>query len=70
MSRNSPLDPVRRRPPFLLLASLVALLACINAFARLGSETVTEWDESLYATSAAEMVRSGNWIATTFNGQL
>ena len=30
---------------------------------RLGREIVTEWDESLYAISASEMVQSGNWIA-------
>ncbi len=55
---------------FLVRAALVVCLAGFNGFARLGSETVTEWDESLYATSAAEMIKSRNWIATTFNGQL
>src|SRR5262245_41457372 len=55
---------------FRLLASLVILLAALNAFGRIGQETITEWDESLYATSAAEMVQSGNWIATTFNQEL
>lgn len=58
------------RNRFLFLALLVLVLAAINAFGRLGSETVTEWDESLYATSAAEMLSSGNLVATTFNGQL
>ncbi len=60
--------PLPRR--FFLRAALVLCLAGFNGFARLGSETVTEWDESLYATSAAEMVNSGNWVATTFNGQI
>lgn len=55
---------------FRLLAALVVCLAAFNAFGRLGSETVTEWDESLYATSAAEMVHSGEWVATTFDGKL
>ncbi len=27
-----------------------------------------EWDESLYATSAYEMLESGNWVVTTFDG--
>ncbi|MEI6669166.1 MAG: glycosyltransferase family 39 protein [Acidobacteriota bacterium] len=52
------------------LAVLVLALAAFNLGFRLGDEVVTEWDESLYATSAAEMVQNGDWIATTFLGQL
>lgn len=48
------------------LAFAVLGLAAFNLTFRLGSEVVTEWDESLYAITAAEIVRSGNWIATTF----
>lgn len=55
---------------FKLLAFVVVTVATINLFGRLGLETVTEWDESLYATSAAEMLQSGQWTATTFDGQL
>ena len=40
---------------FLLLALIVVCLASTNLFVRLGLETVTEWDESLYVISAAEM---------------
>ena len=37
---------------------------------RLGLESVGEWDESLYATTAWEMTRSGDLIGTTFDGVL
>lgn len=59
-----------KKSRFIVLASLVAALAAVNAFARLGSEFVTEWDESLYAMSAAEMLDSGDWIGTTRHGEL
>jgi 4-amino-4-deoxy-L-arabinose transferase-like glycosyltransferase len=48
----------------------VLLLAAFNVGFRLDHEIVTEWDESLYATTAWEMMVSGNWIATTFRGSL
>lgn len=65
---NRPDGVIERR--FALLSIVVLGLALINLFGRLGAETVTEWDESLYATSAAEMLRSNQWAATTFNGSL
>ena len=46
-------------------AVLVLALAAVNLFVRLDREAVTEWDEALYAISAAETVRHGNWIGTT-----
>jgi 4-amino-4-deoxy-L-arabinose transferase-like glycosyltransferase len=52
------------------LAAAVLALAVFNLTFRLGSEGLTEWDESLYATSALEMVRSNAWVATTFDGAL
>lgn len=52
------------------LAAAVLALAVFNLTFRLGSEGLTEWDESLYATSALEMVRGNAWIATTFDGAL
>ena len=55
---------------FALFAWLVLALAAFNLTYRLGSEIVTQWDESLYATSAWEMVTSGDWIGTTFQGAL
>jgi 4-amino-4-deoxy-L-arabinose transferase-like glycosyltransferase len=52
------------------LAAAVLALAVFNLTFRLGSEGLTEWDESLYATSALEMVRGNAWIATTVDGAL
>src|SRR5262245_52079369 len=54
---------------FLVLASAVLGLAAFNLTYRLGNESLTEWDGSLYATSAFEMLESGNWVVTTFNGE-
>lgn len=48
----------------------VLALAALNAWCRLDREVLTEWDESLYATTAAEIATHGNWIATTFDGEL
>jgi len=48
----------------------VLAVAAFNLLFRLGSEFVTEWDESLYAISSSEMLRSGDWIGTTFLGSL
>jgi len=52
------------------LAIITLGLAALNLGYRLDREVVTTWDESLYATSAAEMVRSGNWLVTTFQGDV
>lgn len=60
--------PVYRR--YRLLASCVLLLAAFNLTYRVGLESVEEWDESLYATTAWEMLQSGHPIATTFDGEL
>ena len=51
-------------------AAAILLLAAFNLFFRLDREIVIEWDESLYAISAAETAERGNWIGTTFRGQL
>ena len=54
-----------------MLSSIaVVALACFNITFRLGLESVGEWDESLYATTAWEMTRSGDLIGTTFDGVL
>jgi 4-amino-4-deoxy-L-arabinose transferase-like glycosyltransferase len=53
-----------------LLAVSVLGLAAFNVTFRLGREVVNEWDESLYAISAWEMAKSGNFVATTFLGAL
>jgi 4-amino-4-deoxy-L-arabinose transferase-like glycosyltransferase len=54
---------------FVVLACAVLGLAAFNLTYRVGNESLTEWDESLYATSAFEMLESGNWVVTTFNGE-
>ena len=51
---------------YALAASAVLALAAINLGFRLGSEIVTEWDESLYAITAWEAVEHKRWIGTTF----
>jgi 4-amino-4-deoxy-L-arabinose transferase-like glycosyltransferase len=56
--------------PFGWSLAAVLLLAAVNVGFRLDREVLTEWDESLYATTAAEMATSGDWIATTFDGEL
>ena len=55
---------------FTALACLVLALAAFNLTFRLGSEFLTEWDESLYATAASEAVDAGHWIGTTMEGEL
>jgi 4-amino-4-deoxy-L-arabinose transferase-like glycosyltransferase len=55
---------------FAVLAAAVLSLACFNLSYRLGQEAVNEWDEALYAVSAWESVTSGQWIATTFMGEI
>jgi len=41
----------------------VLRLALFDVGFRLNREIVQEWDESLYATSAWEMLNSGQWVA-------
>src|SRR3954470_14266452 len=53
-----------------VLTLLTLTLAALNLGFRMDSEVVTTWDKSLYATSAAEMVKSGNWLVTTFHGDV
>jgi 4-amino-4-deoxy-L-arabinose transferase-like glycosyltransferase len=55
---------------FAALACVLFALAAFNLTFRLSQEFLTEWDESLYATTAAEALDDGHWIATTFNGDL
>jgi 4-amino-4-deoxy-L-arabinose transferase-like glycosyltransferase len=52
------------------LGAGVLLLALFNVTFRLHRQPVQEWDESLYATSAWEMLQSGQWVAHTFRGEL
>jgi 4-amino-4-deoxy-L-arabinose transferase-like glycosyltransferase len=62
------LDLVARH--YRTLAIAVLALAAFNLTYRLGLVSVEEWDESLYATTAWEMLQHGNPIATTFDGDL
>jgi 4-amino-4-deoxy-L-arabinose transferase-like glycosyltransferase len=62
------LDLVARH--YRTLAIAVLALAAFNLTYRLGLVSVEEWDESLYATTAWEMLQHGNPIATTFEGDL
>src|SRR5689334_24951119 len=48
----------------------VLALALFNLTFRIGRESVGEWDESLYALTAWEMLRSDSYVATTFHGVL
>jgi 4-amino-4-deoxy-L-arabinose transferase-like glycosyltransferase len=52
------------------VAAAILALALFNVSFRLGRESVGEWDESLYATTAWEMTRSGDLVGTTFGGAL
>ena len=46
----------------------ILALACFNVTFRLDRESVGEWDESLFATTAWEMTQSGELLRTTFDG--
>lgn len=61
---------VRESSRFGMLAACVLLLAAVNLTYRLNRETITEWDESLYATSAWEMLQTGDWVSTRFLGKI
>ena len=55
---------------FAVIAGGILLLAAVNLTYRLNRETITEWDESLYATSAWEMLQTGDWVSTRFLGEI
>lgn len=56
------------RPRSVWPAVAVLAAAAVLFVARLDREMVDVWDESLYATTALEMVQSGDWLVTTFQG--
>jgi 4-amino-4-deoxy-L-arabinose transferase-like glycosyltransferase len=60
----------RRQRCAAALTGGVLLLAAFNLGFRLNRQPVQEWDESLYATSAWEMVQSDQWVGQTFRGEL
>jgi dolichol-phosphate mannosyltransferase len=55
---------------FRLLAAAVLALAAFNLTFRVSETAITEWDESLYGLSAAEMIETGDWVATRLMGQV
>src|SRR5690348_14930573 len=60
------LREMRRRSieqQYWIWACAILALAAFNLTYRLGSEIVTEWDESLYALSAWETATTGHWVA-------
>jgi len=61
---------VSRRLSFPVLAAAVLCLAAFNLTFRLHTDTLQQWDESLYAITAWEMLTSGDWIGTTYLGNL
>ncbi len=53
-----------------MCSALVLVLAAWNLGYRLDRSVVQTWDESLYGTSAAELLASGDWVVTTVHGQV
>lgn len=51
------------------LAALLLLLACWVVVYRIDAVPMNVWDESRQANNALEMLYSGNWLYTTYNGQ-
>jgi len=58
----------KRRQVALVIAVLI--LAAFNLTFRLTSESVTQWDESLYANSALDMLDGGSVVVTTIGGEV
>ena len=48
---------------------LIITLAIFLSFFRLGSVTLFDVDEAVFATATREMVQNGNWITPTYNGK-
>lgn len=69
MRRPAP-SPGARPQISAVLGTAVLALAAVNLGLRLDREMVDVWDESLYATTALEMLRSGDWLVTTFQGAI
>ena len=55
---------------FAVAAAAVLAFTAVNLTYRLDSESITEWDESLYALSAWEMLQTGDWISTRHLGRI
>lgn len=51
---------------FKIYVLIIAFLASFNLFINLGSQPVLDWDEARHGITAYEMVKSNNWILTTY----
>ena len=49
--------------PLIVLAALA-----FNLLSRLPAQTVEQWDEARHMASAVELLRSGDWLVTTYQG--
>ncbi|TAN42323.1 MAG: phospholipid carrier-dependent glycosyltransferase [Nitrospirae bacterium] len=54
------------RSTYWLCFALVLALAAFNLFWSLGSVPVSDWDEARHGVTAYEMLRSGNWVVSTY----
>lgn len=62
-------------PPYLLVIRKFAFYVMLLAFGayaarQIGRMHLFEWDESRYVLNAFEMMRSGDWVALRFGGEL
>jgi 4-amino-4-deoxy-L-arabinose transferase-like glycosyltransferase len=53
----------------LLLVLAIAVAAAFVLFWRLGSASLADWDEAIYAQMAKEMVRDGEWLTPHWGGR-
>lgn len=52
-----------------MLKNFVIFIALFIAFFRLGSVTLFDVDEAVFAQATKEMIQSGDWITPTYNGE-
>ncbi len=66
---NTPKPDSGARPEFLPLVVL-AFLSAIVLLWHLGTGSLLDWDEAIYAQVSKEMARSGDWFTMRWDGQL
>jgi 4-amino-4-deoxy-L-arabinose transferase-like glycosyltransferase len=54
--------------PYIFILALIFLFSFLF-FYRLDYNTLVSWDEAWYASIARDILKSGNWIDTSFNGK-
>lgn len=47
----------------------VVAIAIVMSFLKLGTVTLFDYDEAVFAEATKEMVQTGNWITPTYNGE-